>query len=88
MKLFRYRKPSLKTSLGVTKAKKAVRRQTGVTAITRPSRAASNLRRRAKRKVGYYSAPAKMMRAKKPPTPLGCILPIIVAVLIGVLLMT
>jgi hypothetical protein len=82
MRPFRYRKPSLKTALGITKAKKRIKRKTGITAATRPLRAASNAKRRMKRKVGYYSAPAKMLRAKKPPTPLGCLLPAVIAILI------
>ncbi len=88
MKPFRYRKPSVKTALGITKAKKSVKRKTGITAATKPTRAVSNAKRRAKRKVGYYSAPAKMIRAKKPPTPLGCLLPIVIVVLMAVLFAT
>ena len=78
IKLFRYRKPSAKTVLGVTKAKKTIRRKTGVTAATKPTRAYSNAKRQAKRKAGYYSGPAKMARAGKAPTPLGCLMPAIV----------
>lgn len=86
MKLFRYRKPSVKTALGVTKAKKTLKRKTGITAAARPTRAVSNAKRRVKRKAGYYSTPAKALRAKKPPTPLGCLLPIIMSIVIGVML--
>lgn len=81
MRLFRYRKPSVKTALGVTKAKKRIKRKSGITAATKPLRAASNAKRRAKRKVGYYSTPAKLFRAKKPPTPFGCLLPTILIIL-------
>lgn len=77
MRFFRYRKPSLKTVLGVTKAKKTIKRKTGITAATRPLRIVTNAERRIKRRLGYYSAPAKMLRAKKPHTPLGCVLPLI-----------
>lgn len=87
MRFFRYRKPSAKTVLGVTKAKKRIKKKAGITAVTRPTRAATNAKRRVKRKVGYYSAPAKMMRAKKPPTPLGCLLPTLVLLLMAGLLL-
>ncbi len=71
MKLFRYRKPSVKTMLGITKAKKTFKRKTGITAATKPLRTVTNFKRRVKRKVGYYSPVAKAIRNKKPPTFLG-----------------
>jgi hypothetical protein len=61
-KLFRYRKPSVKTMLGVTKAKKAVKTKTGYYAATKPTRAVPNAKRRVKRKLGYESEPMKMFR--------------------------
>jgi len=72
MKLFRYRKPSLKTALGLTRAKKQVKKALGITQATRPLRAATNFERRMKRKLGYYSLPAQMARHGRPPTPFGC----------------
>ena len=33
MKLFRYRKPSLKTLLGVTKVKRSIKKATGISAV-------------------------------------------------------
>lgn len=39
VKLFRFRKPSVKTVLGVTKAKKKIKKQSGITAATKPLRA-------------------------------------------------
>jgi hypothetical protein len=57
--------------LGITKAKKAVKRKTGITAITKPLRAGTNFKRKIKRKAGYYSPLAKALRNKKPPTFLG-----------------
>lgn len=75
MRLFRYRKPSVKTLLGVTKAKKTLKRKTGITKATRPFRALTNAERRVKRKLGYYSKPAKLIRHKRPPTPFGCLIP-------------
>jgi hypothetical protein len=62
MRLFRYRRPSLNTVLGITRAKKRANRALGITALKRPFRAPQNARRRALRKVGYYSEPAKFVR--------------------------
>jgi hypothetical protein len=61
-KLFRYRKPSAKTLLGVTKAKKAIKKQTGYYAATKATRAIPNAKRRVKRKAGYESEPMKRFR--------------------------
>ena len=36
MKFFRYRKPSLKTVLGITKAKKRIKKDLGITALLKP----------------------------------------------------
>lgn len=58
----RYRKPSWKTMLGVTKAKKRAKRRLGITAAMRPFRAPTNYRRRVLRRSGYYSEPMKMLR--------------------------
>ena len=62
MKLIRYRKPSVKSMLGVTKAKKNINRSLGITAIKRPLRAPGNMERRMLRRAGYYSEPMKFMR--------------------------
>jgi len=59
----RYRRPSLKTMLGITTAKKRVKRSLGITAFMRPFRAPENAERRIKRHVGYYSGPMKFFRA-------------------------
>jgi hypothetical protein len=61
-RLFRYRRPSVKTLLGVTRAKKRLNRQLGITAIKRPFRAPGNMKRRVLRRAGYYSEPMKLMR--------------------------
>ncbi len=58
----RYRRPSLKTALGITRAKRRLKRQLGITAVMRPYRAPGNYKRRALRRVGYYSTPMKMFR--------------------------
>lgn len=60
-KLLRYRRPSLKTALGFTRAKRRFKTQTGYYAATRWMRAPTNLRRRALRRVGYYSGPMKFL---------------------------
>ena len=62
MGFFRYRRPSIKTALGITKAKKRINKQLGITAIKRPFRAPGNAKRRILRKVGYYSGPMKFIR--------------------------
>ncbi|MBP9819507.1 hypothetical protein KBC79_02090 [Candidatus Woesebacteria bacterium] len=56
MKLFRYRKPSLKTIVGITKVKKSVKRSLGISQVerwTKPSR----LKQRAFYHVGWYKFP-------------------------------
>ena len=63
MSQMRYRKPSVKTLLGVTKWKKRVKKALGVNAVLKPFRFVGNYKRRALRKVGYYSPEMKMMRA-------------------------
>lgn len=60
--LFRYRRPSVKTMLGVTRAKKRLNRQLGITAARRPFRAPGNAKRRMLRRAGYYSGPMKFLR--------------------------
>lgn len=88
VKFFRYRKPSAKTLLGLTTAKKRIRKATGITAATRPFRMKTNLERRVKRKLGYYSTPAKIIRNKRVPTPLGCLIPtglLTILVFLGIL---
>lgn len=61
MKLFRYRRPSLNTLLGVTAAKRKVKRELGISQVqawTKPSR----LRQRAKQQLGLYSPVAREIR--------------------------
>lgn len=58
----RYRKPSLKTLLGVTNAKKQVKRQLGVYEVTRVLNAPANAKRKVKRSFGWESGPAKFLR--------------------------
>lgn len=63
MRLFpRYRRPSLKTVLGVTRAKRQLKTRTGYYQATRILRAPYNAHRRVLRRMGYYSGPLKFLR--------------------------
>jgi hypothetical protein len=59
----RYRKPSVKTVLGVTKWKKRVKKALGITALMKPFRMIGNYKRKVLRQAGYYSPEMKAMRA-------------------------
>jgi hypothetical protein len=72
VKLFRYRRPSLKTMLGVTKAKKRIKKELGITAALKPFRWWTNTKRRVKRRVGYESNAGRLIRNGLP-TPGGCL---------------
>ena len=82
MKLFRYRRPSLKTLFGITKAKKRVKKELGITAAMKPFRWWTNQKRKFKRKIGYESDAGRLIRNGLP-RPGGCL----VVVLIGVVAM-
>jgi hypothetical protein len=58
----RYRRPSLKTMLGITRMKKGLYQALLITALKRPFREPANAERRIKRHLGYYSGPMKFMR--------------------------
>jgi hypothetical protein len=73
MKIFRYRRPSLKTILGITKAKKRIKKELGITAALKPFRAWANAKRRFKRKIGYESEAGRLLR-NGVPTPGGCLM--------------
>lgn len=73
MKFFRHRRPSWKTMFGVTKAKKRMKRELGITALLKPFRAWGNAKRRFKRDVGYESPAGRMLRNGLP-RPGGCLL--------------
>jgi hypothetical protein len=62
MRLFRYRHLRLKTMVGITRAKKRLNRQLGITSVRRPFPAPGNRKRRVLRRAGYYSEPMKFMR--------------------------
>jgi len=61
MKIFRYRKPSVKNLLGVTKIKRKIKKATGISTVerwTKPSRIKQTL----KQKTGIYSPPMTAAR--------------------------
>jgi hypothetical protein len=61
MKLFRYRRPSIKQLTGYTSAKRRVKRSLGISQVqawTKPSR----IKQRAKAKAGLYSPAARFIR--------------------------
>lgn len=74
MEGMRYRKPSVKTVLGVTTWKKRLNRALGITTLLRPFRALKNYQRRLLRRAGYYSPAMKALRAAQRgqvPGPIG-----------------
>lgn len=61
MKLFRYRRPSLRTMLGYTGAVRKVKHDLGISQVqrwTNPSR----IKQRVKQRAGYYSPTARVVR--------------------------
>jgi hypothetical protein len=81
MKFFRYRRPSLNTLLGITKAKKRLKKELGITDATKPFRFWTNAKRRVKRKIGYESRAGRLIRDGLP-RPGGCL---VVVVMTGVI---
>lgn len=74
MSNMRYRKPSVKSLLGITKLKKRVKKALGINKVLAPFRAVNNYQRRMLRRAGYYNPEMKMMRAAKrgqAPGPIG-----------------
>jgi hypothetical protein len=65
MKLFGYRKPSLKRALGISGAKAKLTRMTGGAAVRNPKSVVKNFERKVKRKAGYYSPVVKAARNRK-----------------------
>lgn len=61
----RFRKPSIKTALGITKMKKQANKALGITAAKKPLRAPGNAKRRVERTMGYESTPMKVARSLK-----------------------
>lgn len=62
MKLFRYRRPAQKTLLGITRAKKRIKKDLGITALLKPLRWWPNQKRRIKREVEYESEAGRLVR--------------------------
>lgn len=70
----RYRKPSARTLLGLTRLKKRAKKALGINKLLWPFRAVGNYKRRMLRRAGYYSPEMKMLRAARRgqvPGPLG-----------------
>ena len=81
MKFFRYRRPSLKTLLGITKAKKRIKKELGITEFMKPFRWWTNTKRKFKRDIGYESKAGRLVRNGLP-RPGGCL---VVVVMTGVI---
>lgn len=62
MRFFRYRRPSLNNLLGITAAKKRIKKDLGITALLKPFRWWGNEKRTIKRRVGYESAEGRLIR--------------------------
>lgn len=77
MRLFRYRRPSLRTVLGLTKAKKRIKKELGITDALKPFRWWTHTKRRFKRKIGYESEAGRMIRNGLP-RPGGCLVAVVV----------
>ena len=58
----RYRKPSLKTLLGMTAAKRRVKTNLGIYEVTKVLNTPKNAKRNLKRSLGYESGPMKFFR--------------------------
>jgi hypothetical protein len=89
MKFFRYRRPSLKTLLGITAAKRRIKKDLGITSLLKPFRWLPNQKRRLKREVGYYSDTGRLIRDGLP-KPGGCLVVlgmVVSSALLGVLVM-
>jgi hypothetical protein len=76
MKFFRYRRPSMKTLLGVTAAKKRIKKNLGITALLKPVRWWPNRKRKLKREIGYESAAGRLLREGLP-KPGGCLVDLV-----------
>jgi len=80
MKFFRYRRSSLKTLLGLTAAKKRIKKDLGITALLKPFRRWPNEKRKIKREVGYESDVGRLVRDGLPKAG-GCL--VLVVALVG-----
>ena len=71
----------MNTLLGITKAKKRLKKELGITDALKPFRAWTNAKRRFKRKIGYESEAGRLIR-KGLPRPGGCLV-VVIAVMVG-----
>jgi hypothetical protein len=78
MKLFRYRKPSWKTVIGLTNLKKRFYKAIGWNWLMTPFRFFPNLLRRIKRRLGYESDLGRLLRNGLP-RPGGCLVLVLIA---------
>lgn len=83
MKFFRYRRPSLNTLLGITRAKKRLKKKLGITEAMKPFRWWTNTKRQFKRKIGYESEAGRLIRNGLP-RPGGCAVVVVWALVLGV----
>lgn len=58
----RYRKPGLKRALGVSRAKRQIKKATGIADVQRVANTPKNVKRTAKRRAGYESEAMKLFR--------------------------
>lgn len=72
MKFFRYRRPSLNTLLGITKATKRTKRELGITAALKPYSGLDKRKTEVWRKTGYESEAGRLIRNGLP-RPGGCL---------------
>ena len=61
MKLFRYRKPSVNTLLGITKTKRKIKKVTGISTLERHTKP-SRIKQRVKYEHGLYSPIMRVFR--------------------------
>ena len=66
MKFFRYRKPTLKTIVGITEAKKRIRKDLGIMALLKLFHWCGNEKRKIRRAVGSESDAGRMIRSGLP----------------------
>ncbi len=78
MKFFRYRRPSLNSLLGITLAKKRIKKELGITDAMKPFRWWANTKRKIKRDVGYESDAGRLIRHGLP-RPGGCLVVVMIA---------
>lgn len=92
MKLMRRRKPSLKTALGITKAKRKFAKATGIP-TTKSGRKRKALNAVTGGAYGKYQRTRAAINrplkyAKHPPTPMGCLISLVSIAALPLLLLT